>query len=260
MPDRAAIRLFYVLSLVIHCALFIAFQGVKNNNNAFESFITVDLKTPGPVAEAKPGIKQAPQRMTNHLSTIKRSPDYTAPRNNPPMAHLSDRLPRLPGSKPLPTTNLVRQADVPALSTSTGLDRSVSPSVPESGQGTAVVLKANSFQQQNGPNALSGSEQDEHFAYLALIRSLLEKNKEYPALARRAGIEGTVLVRFSLDRKGMIRQADISGTSGKSLLDQAAMRFVKSAARFPPLPESVKGNGMTLEVPIIYKLDDANSQ
>lgn len=255
-PDRAAFGLLTAVSLVIHCALFMAVQGETIKNDVIERVITVDLKIAAPADEAKTGVRKVPQRMINHPSTIKLSSDDTVPSNNQPSALLRNHLTRLAESRPLPASSIVRQA---VASATPELDRSVFSAGPESIQGTAIVPKVNSFQHQSDQLVSSGSAQDGHFAYLAQIKSLLDKKKEYPAMARRVGLEGTVLVRFNLGREGILRRAEISGSSGKSLLDQAALRFIKSTGRFPPLPESIKGNGITLEVPIIYKLANADS-
>jgi len=90
--------------------------------------------------------------------------------------------------------------------------------------------------------------------YLQHCRGLIERHKEYPVMARRGGIEGTVVVRGSLGRDGSLRQCSVTRTSGSDLLDNAALRAVRSVGRFPPVPPELLGEELAFELPIIFKL------
>jgi protein TonB len=105
--------------------------------------------------------------------------------------------------------------------------------------------------------ATSGNAQAERAGYLAQIRNLIESHKEYPVMARKSGMEGTVHVRFVLDRDGVLKDTDISRSSGKNLLDKAAVRAIASVARFPAIPESLNGSPLIFEVPVIFKLKES---
>lgn len=73
-------------------------------------------------------------------------------------------------------------------------------------------------------------------------------------MARRGGIEGTTVIRGSLNRDGSLRQCAIARTSGSSLLDSAALRAVKSVSRFPPMPPELEGNELVFELPVTFRL------
>ena len=53
----------------------------------------------------------------------------------------------------------------------------------------------------------------------AMLVSLVEKHKRYPKAARRAGIEGVVLVEFTVDSSGKVTGASVIKKSGKGSLD-----------------------------------------
>lgn len=67
------------------------------------------------------------------------------------------------------------------------------------------------------------------------VRSRIERKKIYPDAARDLGMSGEVEVQYELDRGGNLIHAEIVSSSGFKLLDQAALRAVKSASyqRFP---------------------------
>ncbi|MHB8881184.1 MAG: energy transducer TonB [Thermodesulfovibrionales bacterium] len=82
-----------------------------------------------------------------------------------------------------------------------------------------------------------------------LIRSLLQKNLVYPFLARKKGLEGTVLMEFHISEGGIPGRIRIAAGSGHSILDAAAKETVQRASPFPV----VSG---TVEVPITFRLKD----
>ncbi|MDO9010429.1 MAG: energy transducer TonB [Gallionella sp.] len=72
-------------------------------------------------------------------------------------------------------------------------------------------------------------------AFAQDVRSRIERKKIYPDTARDLGMSGEVEVLYELDRAGNLLKAEIAASSGFKLLDQAALRAVKSASyqKFP---------------------------
>jgi len=62
------------------------------------------------------------------------------------------------------------------------------------------------------------------------VRSKIERKKVYPDTARDLGMTGEVEVLYELDRSGNLIRAEIVTSSGFKLLDQAALKAVKSAS------------------------------
>lgn len=73
-------------------------------------------------------------------------------------------------------------------------------------------------------------------AFAQDVRSRIERKKIYPDTARDLGMSGEVEVLYELDRTGGLLKAEISASSGYKLLDQAALRAVKSAI-YQKIPE-----------------------
>ncbi len=98
------------------------------------------------------------------------------------------------------------------------------------------------------------AQEDARQRYLAEIKNLVERHREYPLLARKSRMEGEVTVRARLARGGRLLQAQIENSSGRSLLDRAALRAVRQVANFPPVPAAISGDEIDLTIPIVYRL------
>jgi protein TonB len=81
------------------------------------------------------------------------------------------------------------------------------------------------------------------------IESLMKK-KVYPYVARRRGIQGTVVVLVTLDIDGELLEARVLHPSGYTVLDKAALSLVLQAV---PYAHNT-GIVLTMEVPIRYVL------
>ena len=68
------------------------------------------------------------------------------------------------------------------------------------------------------------------------VRSRIEQRKIFPDTARDLGMSGAVEIVYVLDRAGKLLKAEIAASSGYPLLDQAAIRAVRSAT-YTAFPE-----------------------
>jgi len=62
------------------------------------------------------------------------------------------------------------------------------------------------------------------------VRTQIERKKIFPDSARDLGMSGVVEVVYVLDRTGGLVRAEVATSSGYPMLDQAALRAVRSAA------------------------------
>lgn len=83
------------------------------------------------------------------------------------------------------------------------------------------------------------------------IRSL-EKNKEYPYMARRRMQTGTVALSITLDSSGGLQSVNIRRASGFSQLDEAAAALVRKICPFA----HQAGRAVTMDISINYDLKD----
>lgn len=95
---------------------------------------------------------------------------------------------------------------------------------------------------------------DARSRYLLLLRAHLEHFKRYPAASLRAREEGTVVVKFVLDRVGHVIDAKVDKSSGFSGLDLEALTMLYRSQPLPVLPLEIEGERVTIELPIMYAL------
>ncbi len=75
---------------------------------------------------------------------------------------------------------------------------------------------------------------------------------EYPELARKAGIEGTVIVRILIDREGRVRDAIIARSVGAGL-DEAAIEAIKKTI-YTPAIQNNRPVAVWVAQPVYFRL------
>lgn len=85
------------------------------------------------------------------------------------------------------------------------------------------------------------------------VEYLLAPQPVYPALAKRAGEQGRVLIKVLVSEKGVPESIDLQKSSGFARLDEAAKQAVLRA-RFKPYLEDGKALAVYVIVPINFQL------
>lgn len=95
--------------------------------------------------------------------------------------------------------------------------------------------------------------------YLNALRQqiMVYAQDTYPRRAKRRRWEGDVIIGFTLTKSGQITQLSIVESSGRSLLDQAALEIfqAKMAYQFKPFPQEIDRNNWSIKVPVSYNLN-----
>jgi periplasmic protein TonB len=87
-------------------------------------------------------------------------------------------------------------------------------------------------------------------AYNALVFGHLQRFKRYPSSAR--GAQGTVLVRFVLNRAGAVTESAVTKSSGNDVLDREALEILRRASPFPPFPAAKPGSQDSYIAPVNF--------
>jgi protein TonB len=74
---------------------------------------------------------------------------------------------------------------------------------------------------------------------IGLIHAAVKKAVEYPFMARKHGIEGTVQVSFHVAPGGWPSDIRVEKSSGFDILDQAAVKAVKNGKPYPSVAKAV---------------------
>lgn len=81
----------------------------------------------------------------------------------------------------------------------------------------------------------------------------ISKAKTYPPQARRQKITGEVHIRFALDAYGTVLSAQVARSSGWPVLDQAALRTIRTIGKMPTPPRHLSRDQLSLLIPLRYR-------
>ncbi len=101
----------------------------------------------------------------------------------------------------------------------------------------------------SGKGAGSGSD------YGSRLAAWLNKYKRYPRRAQKLGQQGTVKIRFTIDRTGKVLSSHLLRSSGSELLDREVRSLVYRASPMPPIPKTLARAKLTVTVPIRFSLN-----
>ncbi len=77
---------------------------------------------------------------------------------------------------------------------------------------------------------------------------------EYPTLARNAGIEGTIILKITVDEKGRVIRAVVLKSAAQGIFDQAAIKAAEQWI-FDPAEQSGNPVKATITVPLEFVLN-----
>ena len=220
----------------------------------------------------------APPAKTLLVLTARLAPFAAAPRApvQPPPPKLAPPPPPEPASAPRPALTKPAATPAPAVKRTAPAEPVKVPQ-PESapaapGAAASAAPSAAPVQTRPAPQAPAGSPATEAAAKsgneadkgtleqyrLALIVAT-RRYKRYPAIAMEKGWQGRVEVHMVIGANGMIASASIKTGSGHDILDNQALDMLKKGKTTVPIPASLRGREFSIDVPVIFNLDNPNS-
>ncbi len=228
---------FFALSLALHILTFIIIKQQPLRNFDPAPTIPVSLLPPPPEKESA-----APQRQSKaaraappaRLARTPTAPTVVARKASNPnkelaAAPLAEKpaaaepvREELPSREVIPDNTVIAERQLPTL-------KDLLPSATysaSSGRG-------------NGPVNLN--TRDPIFVtYFTKLKQSIEQQWEYPEMALRYGLQGALALEFTIGSGGQLEQLRVIRSSGSELLDSEAIRAIKAAAPFPPIPSWIK--------------------
>ncbi len=183
------------------------------------------------------------------------TPVLTTPDPAPP-AEPEERPVSEPAPVPKPAPRKTTPARAPqAPVRSPGTERS---NPDASGRRTAEAAPGNGGQAASGSGAGRGPGVDQGTggadAYYSQLARWLNQHKRYPSQARHRRQQGTVSVKFTIDRNGRLVSHQILSSSGHSLLDGEVSAMLERASPMPKIPDSMNRPQLTVTLPITFNL------
>lgn len=95
-----------------------------------------------------------------------------------------------------------------------------------------------------------------HRGYMRMLKQRIESIWQYPREAARLGLSGDLYMKFTIKKDGRLGAIELLRTSGFKELDEAAMKAVKKAEPFWPLPDDWEKEDLEIKGHFIYVLGD----
>lgn len=90
--------------------------------------------------------------------------------------------------------------------------------------------------------------------YISKIIKMIERKKRYPRISKKMRHEGVVNITFTINKNGTIRHIGPIKKCSHERLNRAAVRILKEIGSFPPIPEEMGKESLSLSVSIRYKI------
>ena len=180
-------------------------------------------KTPLPTLQDDP--RFTPEQTAKHLATLE--------------AESKKLLTQLKNDRSVAQPELVKQASTATMTGEDLVQRSLEIIRLEA----QINKDQEAYQRMPRRTFIGARTQEYRFAqYIEDWRVKVERigNLNYPEQARREQIYGKLQLSVSIKADGSIESVEVSRSSGQRILDAAAMRIVRLAAPYPPLPADIR--------------------
>jgi len=92
----------------------------------------------------------------------------------------------------------------------------------------------------------------QYISYFASIKRKIELVWQYPYEAAAAGIQGELTLDFVIARSGTVNSVELVRSSGSKILDDEAIRSIRKAAPFDPIPAQYKIPDLQIRGRFVY--------
>ena len=97
---------------------------------------------------------------------------------------------------------------------------------------------------------------DENYApYATVIKERIFYHWVYPLSAQNSNMQGDLLIALRLDNNGNLIDCNIIQPSGYKILDEHALKAIRTANPFPPFPDSLNLQFLNINASFSYQLN-----
>jgi protein TonB len=119
----------------------------------------------------------------------------------------------------------------------------------------SAAIPATDAASKSGNEADAGTREQYRLDLILATR----RYKRYPAIALEKGWQGRVDVHIVIGANGMLASASIKTGSGHEVLDNQALDMLKKGMTSVPIPASLRGREISIDVPVKFELENPNS-
>jgi len=196
-----------------------------------------------------PGLQQAQDLVSKPLRVLLPAP-VTEPVAVPPPPTFPRELHKT--DAPAPTPVLTRSAQAPVS------DAPTVPAAPVAAPVAAAEPAPAPAVLQAAPSATvlrpTAADPAALAAYGRNLAGAVALHQRYPRLAQIRQWQGSTLLQLELAADGQLQSVRVLSSSGHEILDQQAIDMVRAAVPLPPLPASLAGRSLTVDVPVVFRL------
>jgi protein TonB len=98
------------------------------------------------------------------------------------------------------------------------------------------------------------SQELKYVSYLSKIKKKIEPLWQYPEKAQAIGLQGKLALYFSIVRDGRLDRLELLSSSGHSLLDEQALKAIRGAAPYYPLPDRLHISRLNIHATFEYRI------
>lgn len=98
------------------------------------------------------------------------------------------------------------------------------------------------------------SQDLKYVSYLSTIKKKIEPKWHYPERAQKIGLQGKLALYFSIVGDGQLDRLELLSSSGHPLLDEGALKAVRGAAPYYPLPDRLKISRLNILATFEYRI------
>lgn len=214
-----------------------------------------DLDPPTLVPERPEPEPQAPEPTPSALADgVAAATTSAAP---PFLPHPSPARPeRRPPPQPVEPARPTSQPESPAPPTTTEAPADSSAPAEHAGAATSAAAATAAGPAAAAAAALAGRDPASlREAYLATLRTWLERHKVYPQNARKRRQTGSGTLQFTVERNGRVAEYRLAESTGDTLLDRAVVAMIERAQPLPPIPEALQVERLAVVVTVAFTLE-----
>ena len=114
--------------------------------------------------------------------------------------------------------------------------------------------ESRSFKEEDQDTISLDTDDERYVTYARIIKKKIMRHWKYPPKAREYLLEGRLMAVFSLKRNGQMIKIEVLENSGYEVLDDEAVRAIRTAAPFPLFPENITVNRLNIKARFNYRL------